>query len=109
MITVALAAASNGNNEIVAAAAGYKYRVIAFLLAFSGSVNAKWRSASTDKTGFVYGAAGVVAPSPALPPLPAKQPAQFETEPGEALNLFLSAGGTTVGGYVVYDKVPAGS
>lgn len=109
-ITVAIAASSSGANEIVAAAAGFKYRVLGFILSFSGSVNAKWQSGSTDLTGLFYGAAGVLAFSPDSPQ-PTSQPiapGQFTTAAGQALNLNLS-GATAVGGYVVYEKVPVGA
>lgn len=109
MLTVAIAASASGANEIVAAVAGYQYRVIAFVLSFGGTVNAKWQSASTDKTGLFYGAANTVVESPALPATsPSRPPAQFECAAGDALNLNLS-GAVAVGGYVVYDRVPVGS
>lgn len=100
--TVAIAASSSGANELVAAVAGRRIRVIAYKLSFSGSVNAKFQSGSTDLTGLIYGVAAkdsdsVNLPQPVAGPLP-----QFATAPGEALNLNLSAG-TAVGGYVVYD------
>lgn len=108
--TVAIAASSSGDNTVVVAASGFKFRVIAFVLSFSGSVNAKWKSgASTDKTGLMYGAAAAQVPSPALPPAAGNIPgAQFVTDAGEALVLNLS-GATAVGGYVVYEKIPASS
>lgn len=106
-LTIKIAASSNGVNEILAAATGFKYRVLAFVISFSGSVNAKWQSATTDTTGLFYGAAGVVVTSPALPPNVGAVPRpQFTTTAGEALNLNLSTG-TAVGGYVVYEKVLA--
>lgn len=108
MITAAIAASAANANQVVAAVAGYKYRVLAFVLSFGGTVNAKWQSASTDKTGLFYGVAGVAVASPDLPGTsPTTPPAHFETAPGEALNLHLS-GAVAVGGYVVYDKVPVG-
>lgn len=109
MITVPIAASSSGANVIVAAAPGYKYRVLAWVLSFGGTVNAKWQSASTDKTGLFYGAAGVVVPSAELPDTSrTTQPAHFETAANEALNLNLS-GAVAVGGYVVYDRKAVGS
>lgn len=107
-ITVAIAASSSGANAIVAGETGFKYRVLAFVLSFGGTVNAKWQSGSTDLTGLFYGVAGVVAGSPTLPQ-PKTQPVptgQFTTAPDEALNLNLS-GAVAVGGYVVYEKIPA--
>lgn len=105
--TVAIAASSSGANELVPAAAGVKFRVLAFLLSFGGTVNAKWQSGSTDLTGLAYGSAGVAVPSPALPSAGLHHPpAQFTAAPGEALNLHLS-GAVAVGGYVVYERVLA--
>ena len=101
----AIAASTNGaNNTLVAAVTGKKIRVIAFLLSFAGTVNAKFQSnQSSDLTGLIYGVANVQAPSPAIPALPSGIPiGQFETNVGESLSLNLSAG-VAVGGYVVYD------
>jgi hypothetical protein len=106
VITVAIAASAADDNEIVAAEAGSKFRVVAFLLSFGGTVNAKWRSGSTDKTGLIYGILGTQATSPELPQAPGGPSPQFTTAAGEALSLHLS-GAVGVGGYVVYEKVPA--
>lgn len=106
--TVAIAASSSGANQIVAGAAGFKYRVLAFLLSFSGTVNAKWQSAANDLTGLVYGLAGVNAPGHPLVPAPTEATPKglFTTNAGEDLNLNLS-GAVAVGGYVVYEKILA--
>ncbi len=108
MLIAAIDASALGTNAIVAGVANQKYRVIAWLLTYSGTVSAKWQSASTDRTGPLYGVAGTVAQSPALPtPTRAQSPPeQFETASGEALNLTLS-GAVGVGGFVIYEKVPA--
>ena len=107
MLTAPIAAALNGSNEIIAAPpAGYKFRVIAFVLSFSGTVNAKFQSASTDLSGLIYGILGTQSPSPTLPRSIAGPMPQFTTAPGEALNLNLS-GATAVGGFVAYEKIPA--
>lgn len=107
MTSVPIAASSGGANQVVAAAPGYKFRVLAWLLSFSGSVNAKWQSAANDMTGLFYGAAAAQAGSPALYSLwHAPPPGQFTTNPGEALNLNLS-GATPVGGFVLFERIPA--
>lgn len=106
LLRAAIAASTNGaGNTLVAAVAGKKIRVIAFLLSFSGTVNAKFQSGgSTDLTGLIYGVANTQVSSPAIPPVPSGIPiGQFETNTGEALTLNLSAG-TAVGGYLVYDQ-----
>lgn len=96
----AVAAASSGNNTIVAAVTSKKIRVLAAKLSFSGTVNAKWQSGAggTDLTGLTYGVANVVD-SYAFNPL-----GHFETASGVLLNLNLS-GAVAVGGYVVYVEV----
>lgn len=106
--TVAIAASASGANEIVAAVTGRKIRLLAFHLSFSGSVNAKWQSASTDKTGLIYGAAATQVTGRAHEPAPSQvaPPFVLETAAGEALNLNLS-GATAVGGWATYDVVAA--
>lgn len=108
--TVAIAASSSGDNEIVAAVTGpsRKIRVLAFHLSFGGTVNAKWKSgASTDKTGLLYGILGTQLPARAHEaPSQHSPPFIFETAAGEALNLNLS-GAVAVGGWVTYDLVGA--
>lgn len=101
--TTAIAATGSGDNELVAAIAGKSIRVLAFKLSFSGTVNAKFRTATTDLTGLIYGVAAKESDSLNLPSYPvARPPGQFETARGEALNLNLS-GATAVGGYVIWE------
>ena len=103
-ITVAIAASSNGANQIVAAKAGKRYRVLAFQLSFSGTVNAKWQSAANDMTGLFYGVANIQVASPQVPTGAGNiSVGQFTTNTNEALNLNLSAG-VAVGGYVIYEE-----
>lgn len=107
MLTAAIAAANNGDNQLLTGAAGYKYRVIAFKLSFSGTVNAKFRSGSNDLTGLIYGAAAKDSDSVNLPNTsPTTPPGQFTTNPGEDLNLNLS-GAVGVGGFIVYERIAA--
>jgi hypothetical protein len=72
-----------------------------YALSFSGNVNAKWQSASTDKSGLLYGAAAANVVCPVGPQQPGGIPGWLETAAGEALNLDLS-GATAVGGHVSY-------
>jgi hypothetical protein len=96
----AIAAASNGNNTVVAAVADKKLRVLAVQLVASAAVNAKWQTAAggTDLTGLAYLAAngGYV--------LPFNPVGWFETGSNALLNLSLS-GAVAVGGSLVYVEV----
>ncbi len=93
-----VAAASANDNAIVAAVPTKKIRVLSYVLTASAAVNAKWRSATTDKTGLLYCAANGGASSGHSPV------GHFETAAGEALNLHLS-GAVAVGGHVTYVEV----
>lgn len=93
-----ISCSSSGNNEIVAAVATKKIRVLNYSVISNGTVNAKWRSASTDKSGLLYLIANVGA-SPAYSPV-----GQFETVAGEALNINLS-GAVAIGGHLTYVEV----
>ncbi len=103
MANIAISAGASGANEILAAAAGYKYQVFTYVLTANAAVNVKWQSAATDLTGLLYFAAKgkVVAPTPSGGD--AKKP-WFETASGEALNLNLS-GTVATGGHLIYEKV----
>lgn len=101
MLHAAISASGAGANAIVTAVAGKRIRVCGYVLSFSGSVNAKWQSGSTDLTGLIYGGAGIVAQAPVGPQQPGGVPGWFETTAGAALNLNLS-GATAVGGHVSY-------
>jgi hypothetical protein len=91
---------SSGDNEVVAAVTGpdKKIRVLSYVLMTNAAVNAKWRSASTDKSGLLYCGANGGAVAPFSPV------GHFETVAGEALNLNLS-GAVAVGGHVTYVEV----
>lgn len=109
--TAIIAASDSGDNTIVAApASGYKIRVLAFVISFGGTVNAKWKSgAATDLTGLFYGSAtaglafGAESPPPGAGNVPVPQ---FVCAAGQALVLNLS-GAVAVGGYVLYEIVGA--
>jgi hypothetical protein len=93
-----ISCSSSGNNEIVAADATKRIRVLAWDLSPSAAVNAKWRTANTDITGLYY--MGSIGNGNARN---FNQAGWFETAVNEALNLNLS-GATAVGGVVVYIK-----
>lgn len=93
-----VAAATSGANEIVAAVSSKKIRVLAVRLSAAGTVNTKWQSASTDKTGLNYFVANSYA-TLGYNPL-----GWLETASGEALNLNLSAA-VAVGGMITYVEV----
>jgi hypothetical protein len=105
MLTVAINASAPGANEVLPAVAGSKYRVVAFVLTYAGTVAATWASGGDALTGALNGAAGSSCPSPALPPRPGGAAFHFETATGQALNMNLS-GAVAVSGYAVYEKVP---
>lgn len=91
--------ASSGANELVAAATGAKYRVVALAIIATTAVSAKFQSASTDITGtFPLGATGGFV-------LPFNEHGWFETASGEALNLNLSSAVST-GLQLQYIKLP---
>jgi hypothetical protein len=91
----AFTASSNGDNEIVAAVAGKKTIVFSYTLMANGTVNAKFRSDTTDISGLKYFIAntGIACTDNAK--------GWFETQAGHALNLNLS-GAVAVAGELVY-------
>jgi len=100
---VAVSAALNGDNAIVAAVVGKKLRVLALDVSAAGAVNAKLRSdvgaGGSDITGLHYfAAAGGMWQMDTL------GYGWCETDAGEALNLNLS-GAVAVAGVVVYAEV----
>lgn len=100
--SAAIAAAGAGDNTVVAGVTGKKIRVLGYILMASAAVNAKWRSATTDKTGLLYPGANGGASAPVV-----SDPSEmfwFETAVGEALVINLS-GAIAVGGHVVYNEV----
>lgn len=88
-----------GANELVAAATGAKYRVLALSIIATTAVSAKFQSGTTDITGtFPLGATGGFV-------LPFNEHGWFETASGEALNLNLSAA-VSCGLQLHYIKLP---
>lgn len=101
-----IAASASGVNTLVSGVAGKRIRVVAFVLSFSGTVNAKFQSgasgvATGDLTGLYYGILGSVAAAQPPPALPGGIQGHIETNTGEDLQLNLSAG-VAVGGHVLY-------
>jgi hypothetical protein len=100
MASATIAAASSGDNTIVAAVAAKRIRVLRFELSASAAVNAKWKDgASTDLTGLFY-AAGA-GPMGDMDSSDGGRDYIFQTSVGNALVLNLSAA-VPVGGVVDY-------
>lgn len=95
-----IAVSSSGNNSVIAAVSGKRFRVLGWYLTANAAVNAKFQSNSVDATGLMYNAAqgdGLVAPF--------SQAGWFETlTANQALNLNLS-GAVAVGGIVIYAEI----
>jgi hypothetical protein len=89
---------SSGANQIVAADATKKIKLLSYVLVASGDVAAKWQSASTDLTGAMSFIANGGAVSPVGTPSGGWL---LETAVNEALNLNL---GSAVGvrGHISY-------
>lgn len=90
-----VSASASGDNLIVAAETGKRIRVINYCIISAGTVNAKWRSNTTDKSGAfpLVANVGAVCPEADL--------GWLVTEVGEALNLNLS-GAVLVAGHLAY-------
>lgn len=94
----AISAASSGATEVVAAVASKKIRVLQYNFMSNGTVDVKFQSASTDKTGLYYTVANTGLSAPFSPI------GYFETAAGEALNVNLS-GNIAIGGVLAYVEV----
>ena len=93
---VVVAATDSGDTKVLDGVAGQVIRVMAGLITSDSSVNIKFRSATTDKTGVHYvSSRGGFAMN--YNPL-----GVFETAAGEDLNINLSAGSVNVGGTLTY-------
>ncbi len=104
--TLAVAKASSGANELLAASPGVIYRVVGYCLTGASTVTFKFQSASTDLTGAQTMAAGVS--NPYFAPLRYKSDPTCicQTVAGEALNLRLSDA-VAVGGFIIYERITA--
>lgn len=96
-----IAAASSGNNTVIAAVTGKKIRVLSYNFMGNGAVNAKFQDGAggTDLTGLKYIAAAGQGISVAHSPV-----GWFETTANTLLCLNLS-GAVAVGGEIVYVEV----
>ncbi len=92
--------ATSGDNTLVAAVAGYKIRVLSYVLVPTANQTAKFQSSTTsDLTGVMTTLAGV-------PIVGAFQKeGHFETVAGELLNIATSA--STLKGHMTYALVQA--
>lgn len=108
-LSKAIAASSNGDNQLVAGVAGRRIRVVGYVLSFSGAVNAKFTDGAggTALTGLLYGLGTAPLPvvAPVVPPVVGSSQGWFATSQGNDLTLNLS-GGVAVGGHVLYELVP---
>ncbi len=100
---VKISAATNGDNELVAAATQGIIVVLNFLLVGGGTVTAKFQSSAGAGATDLTGAMPLVAQT-VVPPGEAPEYGHFHTVAGESLNLNLSAG-VQVSGWLVYDVV----
>lgn len=92
---IAISASASGDTSLVAAIASTIIRVVSLCIIANGTVNVKFKRASTDITGLYYLVAntGVV--------LPEATRGWFETGTNEALQINLSAA-VAVGGHLGY-------
>jgi hypothetical protein len=99
-------------NAIVAApGAGFKIRVLGYVLALTGAGTAKWQSgATTELSGDMefVDAGGATAPlAPIVPNAgPDDQPFWFECNENEALNLVLVGAAALGKGHLTFQIVP---
>lgn len=101
-LSAAIAAASSGDNTVVAAVAGKSIAVESYEISASGAVNAKWKDgASTDKTGLLYLAAAGSSADASAADLEGGEDELWTGVAGNALILNLS-GAVAVGGLVTY-------
>lgn len=94
-VYTSIVAASSGATLVVTGVALKIIRVISLQAVAAGPVNVKWQSSGNDITGLAYfaGNGGYV--------LPFNSVGWFQSNPGEDLNINLSAA-TGVGGSLVY-------
>ena len=91
---------ASGATQLIAAAAGAKYRVLSVVVVSTAANSVKFQSASTDITAtFPLGANGGLV-------LPFNEHGWFETAVNEALNVNMSAA-TSTGVQIQYIKLPA--
>jgi|SRR5215469_7752383 len=106
MLSAPINISTSGDNTLVAAQPGRRVRVLGFLLAGAGAVNATWKDgAGTALSGpLALAAAGGTITAPIAPPVVGSQLFWMATGVGQSLVLNLSAA-VGVGGVVVYDFI----
>lgn len=92
------------SGELIAAVAGKRIRVLAYLFSVATTTTVRFDSAATALTGAMTANAGV--PFHAAIGQQSVQGAMgiLQTEPGEALNVTLGAG-VQISGHIVYEEV----
>lgn len=96
-ISVAIAAASSGDNTAVAAVTGKKIVVIAYTIVAAGAVTVKWQSGATgtDLSGAMSLAANGILP------VPVNENGWVESAAGVLLNIRLG-GAVAIAGHLTY-------
>lgn len=94
----------NTSGELVAAVTGKRIRVLSYLFSMAVATTVRFDSATTALTGAMTTIAGQPFVSPSPINLPGGSVGQFQTEPGEALNVTLGAG-QQISGHLVYEEV----
>lgn len=95
-VFVAVNCATNGSNEIVAAATNVTVTVLGYTIVAANTVSATFKSANNALTGPMSMAVAVPIVSPSNSPV-------FKTAIGEALNLVLNSN-VQVSGHMLVDK-----
>lgn len=104
MLTAKIDASSSGSNEIVAAVAGKRIRVLGYVVIANAAVAITWLSASTSLSGAMNLAGAGYGVSTGQAVTEGFRGFHLQTAVGEALNLNLS-GAVAVGGHLVYELV----
>lgn len=105
-----ISGAASGDNEVIAAVAGKKIRILGLVIVAAGAVTVYFKSGSTaicgDATNPMSLAAngGFVLPTPPAYPTALAPSGYMQTSAGEAFNMTLG-GAVSVGGCVVYELI----
>lgn len=94
---VSISVSTIGSNQIVAAVAGKKIRVVSYVLVCSVAETVTWRSGSSPNLTGGMSFAAQAGVSSHYCPL-----GLFQTASGSALNLVLTTGGNIVAGHLVF-------
>lgn len=106
MKTLPISVSASGDTALLAAPANPKvyYRVFKVRASAAGAVSMKFKSGSTDLTGAMPMVTGTPFISGEIIPTFSGLAKEFDTAPGEALNINLSAA-VAVGGWLVYQEL----